>query len=229
MTFELSGMNLLAVVAPAPQATDWWSAVKNGQLPFNWFDISVVVILAIGFTRGRKHGMSEEMMYLAQWIAMIFGAAWAYQPLGDYMVSVSVISRLVCFVTAYIVTGIGIKIFFSLIKRLVGGKLVGSNLFGSAEYYLGMAAGIGRFACILIFFLALLNARHFTVAEIRAKDKYNKDMYGSDFFPDLHDIQSSVFVKSFVGPKIHDHLALLLIKPTDPEDRQIKRKEVELP
>ena len=197
--------------------------MKLDQLPFNWFDLTVVAVLFFGFTRGRKHGMSEEMMFLIQWIVILFGAAFGYQPLGDFLSQTAVMSRLIAYVTAYILCVIGIKIFFSLIKRAVGGKLVGSNLFGSAEYYLGMVAGILRFACVILCALALLNARHYNQEEVRSMKKYQDEVYGSNFFPGLHDIQFSVFVKSFLGPRIHDNLGMLLIQPTDPEKKTLRR------
>ncbi|MCX6894710.1 MAG: CvpA family protein [Verrucomicrobia bacterium] len=124
---------LLAVAAPvakvAAQPQTWLDSFKGGNLPFNWFDIAVVAVLAIGFKRGRKHGMSEEMMYLLQWIVMILGAAWAYQPGGDWLVSVCPVSHLASYITAYITTALVIRIFFLIFRKLVGGKLIGSNIF----------------------------------------------------------------------------------------------------
>ena len=218
---------LLAVAAPAAkvaaQPQTWLDSFKGGNLPFNWFDIAVVVVLAVGFTRGRKHGMSEEMMYLMQWVAMILGAAWAYVPGGDWLSAVCPVSHLASYVVAYIATALIIRVFFLIFRKLVGGKLIGSNIFGAAEYYLGMAAGIARFACIIIFALALVNARFYSDAEIKAALKYNTDLYGSDFFPTLQTVQSEVFKRSFIGPKIKTHLAGLLIKPTPPEKVAVKR------
>ena len=217
-------LDLIFAAAAAPAAPQgWFEALKGGQLPFNWFDIVVVVILIVGYTRGRKHGMSEEMMYLIQWIAMIFGAAWLYLPGGDFIASTSPISHLASYIAAYITAGICIKIFFAVIKRLIGGKLIGSAIFGAAEYYLGMVAGILRFACIIIFVLALMNARFYSAAEIAARTKYNTDLYGSNFFPSLQEVQSEVFGKSFLGPQMKKHLDFLLIKPTLPEAAAVKR------
>ena len=234
MTIDQLSLGLLAAISASPEDRGWLDTIRTGDLPFNWFDIAVVVFLAIGFTRGRKHGMSVEMLYLAQWIAMIVGAAFVYEPVGQFMAANTVFSLLFSYITVYIFAVIGIRIFFLVIKRTVGGKLVGSNLFGPAEYYLGMAAGILRFAGMVILFLALLNARYITSAEIKTTAAYNRKYYGGEmnsgtFFPDLHTIQTQVFEKSFLGPKIHDSLACLLIKPTESETREIKRKEADLP
>ncbi len=197
--------------------------MRLDQLPFNWFDIAVVVLLGVGFTRGRKHGMSEEMMYLAQWIGIMLGANYGYQPFGEFLSQNASMSHLIGYVSAYLLIVVGIKILFSLIKRAVGGKLVGSNLFGSAEYYLGMVAGILRFACVIMCALALLNARHYNQEEIRSMKKYQDEVYGSNFFPGLHDIQSSVFDKSYLGRQVRDRLPMMLIKPTEPEKKQLRR------
>ena len=199
------------------------------HLPVNWFDFVVFLVLIFGYTRGRKHGMSVEMMYVLQWIAMIFGAAYAYKPAGDYLADNTVLSHLTCYIIAYIVTLGIIRIFFLLIRRAIGGKLVGSNVFGGGEYYLGMIGGVLRYACILIAVMALLNARHYTVKEINTREKYVHDVYGSDFFPGLHSIQKAVFHDSLVGPPVKQYLSFMLIKPTDPENRQIKAKEYNLP
>jgi uncharacterized membrane protein required for colicin V production len=199
------------------------------HLPVNWVDFAIFLILIFGFTRGRRHGMSVEMMYLLQWIGMITGAAYAYRPAGDYLAQNTVFTRLCCYVTAYLVTLVVIRIGFQILRRLVGGKLVGSNIFGSGEYYLGMVAGVLRFACIIIAAMALLNARHFNRKEILAHDKYEKEVYGSDFFPDLHEVQVQVFKGSFLGSQVGQYLPFLLISPVDHEVKGIKPKQYDLP
>jgi len=197
--------------------------------PINWFDFTVLLVLIFGFTRGRKHGMSVEMMYLLQWIGMIAGAAYAYRPVGDYMEKNTVFSRICCYITVYLITLLVVRIFFQVIRRLVGGKLVGSNVFGGGEYYLGMVAGVLRYACILIAVMALLNARHYTYQEINTREKYINDTYGSSFFPGLHSIQVAVFKDSFVGSTVKQHLPFLLIRPTDTEKKGIKAQQYDLP
>jgi hypothetical protein len=86
-----------------------------------------------------------------------------------------------------------------------------------------MPAGMVRFVCILISMLALLNARHYTQKEIIDREKYQKDVYGSEFFPGLSTVQRTVFKDSLVGPQIQKHLAFLLIKPTSPEKKELRR------
>ena len=199
------------------------------QLPINWFDLTVVLMLVMGILRGRKHGMSEELLYLVQWLAIIFGAAAMYEPGGKLFAQSTVFSLLFSYVFVYLAVAVVIKILFSLFKHGVGGKMIGSDIFGPTEYYLGMLAGMVRYACILIMFLSVLNARYFTPKEVKDMDYYQKDVYGSDFFPTIHSLQVQVFEKSLTGPAIKKYLDFFLIKPTVSEKKNLKRREFEFP
>jgi hypothetical protein len=200
------------------------------NLPFNWFDLVLVVTLLAGVHRGRKRGMSEELLTFVMWLLILAGCAVAYEPLGRALVSVfAMFSTLFGFIVAYLAVGVAVAGIFTLVKRSLGGKLLGSDFFGGSEYYLGMGAGMVRFGCMLLAGLALLNARYFNPAEVKAIATYQKDVYGSDFFPTLHTMQQEVFVNSLTGPLIRNHLGFLLIEPTAPENKQFKQKQYELP
>jgi uncharacterized membrane protein required for colicin V production len=200
------------------------------QLPINLFDLVLLVVLAAGIYRGRKHGMSEELLGLLTWLAILFGCALLYQPGAELIGQLtSMFSRLSCYLMAYVAGAGLIFLLFVGIKRLLGGKLLGSDLFGRSEYYLGMGSGLVRFACMLLAALALLNARYFTPTEVRAMEKFQDDVYGSNFFPTLHSLQTTVFDKSLTGPWIKDNLGFLLIKPTEPENKQLHQKEYVFP
>ena len=109
-------------------------------------------------------------------------------------------SRLTCYLIAYVVGALVIYLLFLGIKRALSGKLVGSEIFGRSEYYLGMGSGLVRFSCMLLAALALLNARYFSPTEVRAMEKFQDDVYGSNFFPTLHSLQTTVFDRSLTGP-----------------------------
>ena len=119
---------------------------------------------------------------------------------------------------------VGITVAFLAIKKLANGKLVGSDVFGGGEYYLGMMAGFVRYACILIFGLALLNAPLYTDAQKDEDRKFQNDVYGSNFFPKLYSVQDDIFKNSFVGPHIHSELGFLLIKSTPREVKQMRKE-----
>ncbi|HVV01410.1 MAG TPA: CvpA family protein, partial [Verrucomicrobiae bacterium] len=194
------------------------------QLPFNGFDVMLVLILAAGLVKGRKAGMSGELLSLTKWLTIVFVCAMAYEPVGSFFnQETSIFSMLSCYLMAYVGAALFVVLIFMGIQRGLHGKLLGSDVFGRAEYYLGMGSGLIRFACILIAFLALLNARYFTPKEVQAEERFQNDVYGSDFFPTLHTVQSTVFEKSLTGPWIKEHLGFLLIKPTEDQSKSLRR------
>jgi uncharacterized membrane protein required for colicin V production len=200
------------------------------KLPINLFDLIVIVVLAAGIYRGRKHGMSEELIKLLQWLAILFGCAavyeWGGQMFGEFT---SMFGRLSRYLMAYVGGALLIVLLFALVKRSLGGKLLGSDFFGRAEYYLGMGSGLVRFSCMLLAALALLNARYFSPTEVRAMEKFQDDVYGSNFFPTLHSVQQGVFEKSVTGPWIKQNLGFLLIKSTEPQNTEFHQKDAVLP
>lgn len=199
------------------------------SLPGNVFDLVVIAILVMGILRGRKHGMSEELMNLIKWLAVVVGCSLIYEPVGRWMAQSSPFSLLASFLFVYAFGAMLILGLFALCKHQLGGKLVGSDLFGRSEYYLGMGSGVVRCGCMLLAVLALLNARYFTPAEVRAMENFQNDVYGANYFPTLHSAQAVVFEKSLAGSWIKGHLGFLLIKPTQPENKELHQKEANLP
>lgn len=182
----------------------------------NWFDVAVILMLAIGYSRGKKHGMSQESMAVLKWVCIIVVAAIGYEPLGLWAAATLHIGKLFAFVIAYSLIMAVVALLFVLLNRTIGEKLKGSDTFGKGEFYLAMPAGMLRFACIVLAVLALLNARYYTTTEVKAMAKYQDDNYGSNFFPTLSSIQDDVFMKSFIGKQVKQHMSFLLIKPTAP-------------
>jgi uncharacterized membrane protein required for colicin V production len=189
-------------------------SLASNSLPLNWFDAVVVLVLGFGLFRGRKNGMSKEILPLFQWLAVIFVSGLFYSMVAQLLVQWAHLDPLVSYLLGYVILALAVFLVFSMIKRTLGLKLFGSNIFGNAEYYLGMPSGLVRFACMLLFALAFLNARQYTSAQIDASNDYQARWYGEHFFPDLFNVQNQVFKKSFSGPYIKDYLSVLLIKPT---------------
>jgi len=196
-------------------------------MPFNWFDIAILLFLGLGIQRGRKHGMSQEIILVLKWVAIVLVGGLGYAVVGDEISDNTVFTHFSAYLMAYIVIALGITVAFWAITKLAKGKLVGSDVFGSMEYYLGMIAGLVRYTCILIFALSLLNARLYSQKEISDDLAFQNDVYGSNFFPKLYTVQEDVFKRSLVGPRIHDELGFLLIKGTAPETKTL-RKEREI-
>ena len=189
----------------------------SSYLPINWFDIVVIVLLLVGYARGRKNGMSKELMVVMKWIAVVLVSAIAYEPLGLWLDSMLHIGQLASFLLGYSLTAVLVLLVFTYLNSTIGRKLAGSDTFGKGEFYLAMPAGILRFACVIIAVLALLNARQYRTAEIKAQAKYDQDNYGSSFFPHLYNIQDDVFEKSLTGAQVKKYMSFLLIKPTFPD------------
>jgi uncharacterized membrane protein required for colicin V production len=190
------------------------NVIQSLTSDLNWFDAVVVLVLGFGLFRGRKNGMSKEILPLFQWLAVILVSGLFYAMVTQLIATMVKLDPLLSNLLAYTVLAAAVFLIFSLIKRTVGLKLFGSNLFGNAEYYIGMPSGLVRFGCMLIFALAFLNARHYTAAQIEDSNKYQERWYGAHFFPDLYTVQSQVFEKSFTGPYIRKYLGVLLIEPT---------------
>jgi uncharacterized membrane protein required for colicin V production len=54
------------------------------QMTLGWFDGVVVIALAWGIFRGRKHGMSREFLPLLQWLIIVPLCALLYPVAGQF-------------------------------------------------------------------------------------------------------------------------------------------------
>jgi uncharacterized membrane protein required for colicin V production len=199
------------------------------RLPLGWFDLIAVALLVTGAVRGRKHGLSEELIPMLRWLAVVAVAAVLYRPIGQFIEQHTLLSKLSSYLSAYLGCVLFVLIAVSIIKKLAGGKPISAERFGKCEYYLGICAGVVTVGCIMIVALSFLNARKFTSAEIQARKAYDLDVYGSSFFPSLDSVQSFVFKKSLVGDTVQRYASSALIEPTKPESKKIQRKEWNMP
>ena len=216
------------MIAAVAQKTSW----SLDKFMFNWFDVALVVLIMFGLWRGRKHGMSKEFLPVSQWISIMTASALGYAYIGDWLLhseqakmifGKNYTDRTAVFVTGYLTIALLVFVIFVALRRHFGPKLVGSTMFGSGEYYLGMISGAIRYACMTVTVLALLNAPIYTAADIQAKKAYNNRWFGGgmkdykgDFFPTLDEVQASVYKVSLTGPLIRDNLSILLINSAPP-------------
>lgn len=196
---------------------------------FNWFDVALVLVLVAGAFRGRKRGMSQELIPLLKWISVVAVCGLVYRPLAELIAANTVFSLLASSYTAYLSLALVMFIVFALISHQLGGKIVGSDMFGKSEYYLGILSGMVRFALILVFGLSLLNARYYTQKEIDARNQFVRQNYDNDFFPAMFQVQDQVFRESFTGPMLQSQLGFVMIKPVEARPKPLKRKELDLP
>ena len=184
----------------------------------SWVDLAVLIVLIVGVWRGRKRGMSEELLDIIKWIVIVVAAAFVYEPAGRWLAGFNVFSLLSCYLLVYLLVALVIFLTVALIRQRIGAKLVGSDVFGRGEYYLGMAAGCARYGCILLVAMAFLNARYYSPADRQSSAKYQEDNFGSRMFFTLPELQAAVFDDSFSGRLTHQYLRVVLIKPTAPSD-----------
>jgi len=216
------------IAAAIQKTTSWWTASNIG---FNCFDLALVAVLAVGFWRGRKNGMTKEILPAIKWVVLVAACTLGYAWLGGLLIQWGVIKSLfgntfkeqtAAFVAAYLAIALVVFIIFSYIKKAFREKVDGSNAFGSGEYYLGMFSGTVRYACMLVFFLALLNAPVYTLADVHNRQDFNNRWFGGglegysgDFIPSIDEIQAGVFKNSLLGPPIKNNLSVLLINTDD--------------
>jgi len=200
------------IAAAAPPAT-------NG-MPFNWFDVFVVVLLGFGLFRGRRNGMSKELLPTLQWVVLVPVCGLGCPILAQVLAGL-VPDPFWKSAAAYLALALVVFIVFAILQRKFSERLVKSDFFKGGEYYLAMLAGTLRYACALLFVLALLNARVYTSAEIAQQASFDQKTFGGgvyqgNYFPRLSQVQASVFKQSFLGPRIKDYLGLLLINTGQP-------------
>jgi uncharacterized membrane protein required for colicin V production len=206
------------MIAAATQATHSAQSWSLDKLPFGWFDVLLVAVLAFGLFRGRKNGMTKEILPMLQWVTTVIVCGLVYELVGELIINITGWDKLTGYILGYLILTFVVYLLFLLIKKAFMPRLTGSNFFGSAEYYLGMISGLIRYTCLVIFALALLNAPYYTAADIKAQRDYNNRWYGGgmkdfsgNYFPTLQSVQQSVFKESLTGPFIKDYLGTLLI------------------
>jgi hypothetical protein len=215
---------LLAVIQ---KTVPWYQ-----QAAFNWFDVVLAGLLAFGFWRGRKRGMTKELLPTLQWLSILLVAGFGHVFLGDWLLQRGYIrevfggqfkERTAALLSAYLAIALVILTIFTMLQRKYNPKLEGSNIFGGNEYYWGVVAGLVRYVCLVLVALALLNAPFYTAEDIAKKKAYNNRWYGGglkdyngDFIPTVYEVQDSIFKQSLIGPFVKDTLPMLLINTGGP-------------
>lgn len=198
-----------------------FTAVMGG-LTVGWVDFVTLLVICIGIVRGRKRGLSEELLDTVMWVIIVIAGAFLYRVIGNFLIQKPILSLLTYYILSYLVVALAVKTIFVLIKRKFGQKMVESDMFGRLEFYGGMAAGSVRFLCMYLFALSLLHAPHYSEEFLAQRAKEVDYNYGSDFFPHPCKIQKAVFQNSFTGKNTEKYLALLLIEQTDGSSRSVR-------
>jgi uncharacterized membrane protein required for colicin V production len=192
----------------------------------SWVDIAILAVVIAGIFRGRKRGMSEELLDVIKWVTILVAAAFVMRPAGQMLAEASVFSLLSCYIFIYTLIVLGLKFFFGFIRKRIGDKLVSSDFFGSAEYYLGMVAGAFRYLCVIIVALGFINARYYSPEEIAEDARVQQNNFGDIRFPTWASFQDKVFNRSASGAMARDFVPFCLIPQTAPETKALGKDNV---
>src|SRR5437879_2958403 len=100
----------------------------------NLFDVLLPVALLAGLVRGRRHGMSVELLRVVKWSLLVFlGAAFAPQA-GQEISRYGFFEFQGACLMAYLGMALGVFLFFSILERKLMKRLQQGDTFGHAEY-----------------------------------------------------------------------------------------------
>ena len=186
------------------------------HLKYDYFDGIVVVWLIIGLLWGRKRGMSQELLPTLQWIGIVAVAGLFYRSLSVAVRQYAGLDLLWSNIFAYLLIALGVHLIYLLFKHLLNEKLVGTDLFGRGEYYLGMISGMVRCACMLLAALALMHARIITKAERAQTEKMQSENFSDIRFPTYGSVQQAILFDSLTGSLVQTNLNIVLIYSAPP-------------
>jgi uncharacterized membrane protein required for colicin V production len=182
---------------------------------FNYFDIIALVWLFIGLLRGRKRGLSQELLPTFQWLGIVLAGGMFYWSVSPVIHQYAQFGTLWSNITAYVLIALGVHLIYLWFKQMLAAKLVEKDPFGRAEFYLGMMAGVVRFACMLLVAMALMNSHVETAAELAQTEKFQEAWFSDIRFPTYGEFQQEVLFKSFTGNLVESNLKSVLIASVD--------------
>jgi uncharacterized membrane protein required for colicin V production len=184
----------------------------------NWFDLAVVAWLIYGIFRGRKHGMSQELLPLTQWVAVVILTSMFYLPAAVMLMGYTKLTILPCALFAYAFIGVFVYALLGKLKKKLDDKFQEGDYFGKGEYYLGMTSGMIRSFCILIAALSVLNSSIVSKAEREATLKMQEKNFEGVRFPTFGEFQNTVLFESATGNIVRSYLGQFLIRSVNPND-----------
>ena len=191
-------------------------------IPFGVFDLVTAVVLFVGILRGRKRGLSEELLDMFQWVVIVVAGGLYYRAVSMSIGQNALFGGLFCNLISYVIIALVVKLVFSFLKRGFGEKIIGADLFGGLEYYLGMIGGTVRFVCIYLFLLNFLHAPYNTPEMLAAAKKQQVKDLGETYFPTVGSLQHMVYSESATGWAATSFLGPLLIEPVPPSNVNLR-------
>jgi len=183
------------------------------SIPWGAVDYVTAIVLFVGIIRGRKRGLSEEILPTLQWLIIVIVGGMFYRSLAQSFGPSALVGRVVLDLSAYALMALTAKLVFSFLKRRVGEKIMSADLFGRGEYYLGMVAGMVRCVCIYFFLLNFLHAPLYTPEMLAAEDREQQHWFGSIRRPTIGSLQHLFFKESATGWATETYLTSVLVVP----------------
>src|SRR6185437_16740310 len=88
------------------------------QFTIGWFDGVVAIVLAFGVFRGRRNGMSKELLPFLQWIILVPLCAFLYPIAGQFFINIFQWSKLTSFICGYLTLAVIVLLIFGILKKL---------------------------------------------------------------------------------------------------------------
>src|SRR5258708_8858083 len=106
-------------------AADVQPVVK--QMTLGWFDAVVVIGLAFGIFRGRRNGMSQELLPLLQWLILVPLCGFLYPMAGQFFINIFRWSKLTSYICGYITLALVVVLIFCVLRKVFAERL-GKNV-----------------------------------------------------------------------------------------------------
>ena len=78
----------------------------------------VVAVLGFGLFRGRKNGMTKELLPLFQWVVMVLACGLGYEMLAGLIVRSSSRIHYRSYIVGYLALALVVFIVFAILKQL---------------------------------------------------------------------------------------------------------------
>src|SRR5207237_1128554 len=102
--------------------------------PLNMFDFLLLAVLVAGILRGRNRSMSEQLLSLIKWLAILIGCAMVYEPVASVIARAGFFDPASSCLMAFLGLALLVLLFFSFVKRKTEKKYK-DELSGEASSY----------------------------------------------------------------------------------------------
>ncbi len=183
-------------------------------ISFRWFDLVAVALIFVGVFHGRKNGMSQELFNTLKWLIMLAVAPFLYEPVGKLLLKFVPLKALYVYVGAFVAISAIVHALLVTVRKKIKDRMSGSDVFGSAEYPLGMLAGAFQYSCLMVMIVACLNAKYVDEKALQAQDTAQREAMGEKFIPTPGNLHKDAMT-SIAGQFIKKYFKNQLIKPVD--------------